>query len=103
MDSNVIKGNQAENEARPISWEEHFDSLPYGSDSINHPAHYNTGKIEVIDFIEDQQLGFHLGNAVKYICRAGRKNSDATSVELSEISDLKKAVWYIQRYIEGAK
>ena len=62
-------------------------------ESINHPAHYNTGQIEVIDFIEDQELGFHLGNAVKYICRAGRKNPDKT------IEDLQKATWYLDRKI----
>lgn len=62
-------------------------------DNVNHPDHYNHGKIEVIDFIEDQHLGFHLGNAVKYISRAGRKNPDKT------IEDLRKAVWYINRQI----
>lgn len=49
--------------------------------------------IEVIDFIEDKKLGFHLGNAVKYISRAGRKEPDKT------IEDLQKAVWYINRQI----
>ena len=63
-------------------------------DNVNHPDHYNHGKIEVIDFIEDKELGFHLGNAVKYISRAGRKNPDKT------VEDLKKAVWYINRQIE---
>ncbi|MDY2737114.1 DUF3310 domain-containing protein, partial [Intestinibacter sp.] len=43
-------------------------------DKVNHPAHYNTGKIEVIDYIEDQDLNFHLGNVVKYISRAGKKD-----------------------------
>ena len=61
--------------------------------SINHPDYYNTGKIEVIDFVEDQKLGFHLGNAVKYICRAGKKDPH------KNVEDLKKAVWYINRYI----
>ena len=42
-------------------------------DKINRPAHYTTGKIEVWDFIFDQQLDYHSGNIVKYICRAGRK------------------------------
>ena len=64
------------------------------SDAINHPAHYNQGKIEVIEFIEDKNLGFHLGNAVKYISRAGKKDP------AKEIEDLKKAVWYIERQIE---
>lgn len=65
--------------------------------TVDHPNHYNTGKIEVIDYIEDQQLGFHLGNAVKYISRAGRKNAN------TEIEDLEKAVWYIQRRINQLK
>lgn len=65
------------------------------AESVNHPSHYCTGKIEVIDFIEDQGLGFHLGNAVKYICRAGKKDPDKTS------EDLKKAIWYIERYIKA--
>lgn len=61
---------------------------------INHPEHYNQGKIEVIDFIEDQHLGFHLGNVVKYICRAGIKPG------CPEEKDLQKALWYLQRYME---
>ena len=63
-------------------------------DNVNHPDHYNHGKIEVIDFIEDQHLGFHLGNAVKYISRAGRKDPART------VEDLRKAVWYINRHIQ---
>lgn len=64
------------------------------SDTVNHPSHYNDGKIEVIDFIEDKHLNFHRGNAVKYISRAGKKNPD------KELEDLRKAVWYINREIE---
>lgn len=63
-------------------------------DNVNHPAHYTFGNIEVIDFIEDKKLGFHLGNAVKYISRAGRKNPDKT------VEDLRKAVWYLNRQIQ---
>ena len=62
-------------------------------DPVNHPSHYTDGKIEVIDFIEDKHLGFHLGNAVKYIARAGKK--DPTKI----VQDLKKARWYIERKI----
>lgn len=62
-------------------------------DPVNNPAHYTDGKIEVIDFIEDKNLGFHLGNAVKYIARAGKKDPKKT------IEDLKKAQWYLNRYI----
>lgn len=63
------------------------------SDPVNHPNHYNAGKIEVIEGIEDWMLGFHLGNAVKYVARAGKKDSAKT------IEDLEKAVWYIKREI----
>ena len=64
------------------------------ADNVNHPSHYTSGKIEVIDFIEDKELGFHLGNAVKYISRAGRKDPDKI------VEDLQKAVWYINRQIQ---
>ena len=66
-------------------------------DPVNHPSHYTDGKIEVIDFIEDKGLGFHLGNAVKYICRAGKKNPFKT------VEDLEKARWYLNREIERLK
>lgn len=67
------------------------------ADVVNHPSHYNSGKIEVIEFIEDQRLNYHLGNTVKYICRAGKK--DPTK----EIEDLEKAQWYLLRRIEELK
>ena len=60
-------------------------------DVVNHPSHYTRGNIEVIDFIEDQQLPYHLGNVVKYIARAGFKGD--------KVEDLKKAQWYLNRYI----
>ena len=44
-------------------------------DPVNHPSHYTDGKIEVISFIEDKKLGFCLANAIKYISRAGKKES----------------------------
>ena len=63
------------------------------NDPINHPSHYTLGKIEVIDFLEDQKFPFHLANAVKYISRAGKKDPSKT------VEDLKKAIWYLNRYI----
>ena len=60
--------------------------------TVNHPAHYNAGQIEVIDAIEDWQLGFHLGNAVKYIARADHKGK--------AMEDLRKALWYLEREIK---
>lgn len=63
-------------------------------DSVNNPKHYNTGKIEVIDAIDDWGLGFSLGNAIKYLARAGKKDRSKTT------EDLRKAVWYIKHEIE---
>lgn len=64
------------------------------ADQIDHPNHYNNGEFEVIDIIEDWKLGFHLGNVVKYIARAGFKPGE------DRLKDLKKAAWYLKRYIE---
>lgn len=68
-----------------------------GNDPVNHPAHYTDGRIEVIDFIEDKRLGFHLGNAVKYIARAGKKDPGKA------VEDLEKARWYLDREIRRRK
>jgi hypothetical protein len=61
------------------------------SDLINHPPHYNQGKIEVIDAIEDWGLDFHEANIVKYIARAKHKGD--------ELENLQKALWYLNRLI----
>jgi len=60
-------------------------------DKINHPGHYNQGKFEVIAVLEDWKLGYHLGNVVKYIARSKHKDT--------ELEDLQKARWYLDRYI----
>lgn len=64
-------------------------------EQVNHPAHYGGADdpYEAIKVIEAWKLGFHLGNCVKYIARAGRK-PDSTL-----IIDLKKARWYLDRAI----
>jgi len=62
-------------------------------DMVNHPPHYGgeNNPYEAIKVIEAWGLSFHLGNAVKYIARAGRKGA--------ALEDLKKARWYIDRAI----
>jgi hypothetical protein len=60
-------------------------------DPVNHPAHYTTGGIETIDFIEAKNLNYNLGNAVKYITRADHKGN--------RLQDLQKAKWYLEREI----
>lgn len=59
------------------------------ADETNGPSYYRRGNIEVWDFIRDQGLSFHLGNAIKYICRAGYKTSEP-------IRDLNKAIHYLE-------
>ena len=63
---------------------------------IDHPEYYKTGGIEAIDVIEDWKLDFCLGNAIKYIARAGKKSDDVKT-------DLEKAAWYIKRHWDGVK
>ena len=64
------------------------------TDFINCPPHYIEGrKLETIDVIEDWKLGFHLGNAIKYISRAGRKTHNP-------VEDIEKAVWYLNRFCD---
>lgn len=64
-------------------------------EKIDHPSHYKGNKYEAIDIIEDFDLNFNLGNALKYILRAGKKNEVADQRDL----DLKKAAWYLNREI----
>lgn len=63
-------------------------------EAINHPAHYQSGGMEVIDVIDAFRLGFNIGNAIKYALRSGKKGD--------RIEDLKKARWYLDREIETA-
>lgn len=62
------------------------------SDPVNHPAHYRTGRIEVIDFLRDQGFCYLAGNVVKYVARYRHKGKP--------LEDLKKARWYLQRLID---
>lgn len=63
-------------------------------EKVNHPDHYGGDTTyEAIKVIEAWELGFHLGNSVKYICRAGKKDPEA------ELEDLHKARWYLDRKI----
>jgi hypothetical protein len=67
-------------------------------EQVNHPKHYQFGEdnvYEVIKVIDAWQLGFSLGNTIKYISRAGKKESD------KELQDLKKALWYLQHHIDN--
>ena len=66
------------------------------SSKVDHPDHYggSDNDYEAINVIEAWDLNFHLGNVIKYVCRAGKKTG-------CQIEDLKKASWYLERHIEG--
>lgn len=59
---------------------------------VNHPSHYNQGKFEVMDVIDDWKLNFALGNVVKYVARAPFKGNT--------LEDLQKAKWYLEYEIK---
>ncbi len=59
------------------------------------PGYYKRGPIDTWDFIRQQELGYHLGNVIKYVCRAGHKG-DA-------IEDLEKAIHYLENEIENRR
>jgi hypothetical protein len=67
---------------------------PIKVEQVNHPNHYGgeDNTYEAIKVIDAWDLGFSLGNTVKYISRAGKKDK--------ELQDLKKALWYLQHHIE---
>lgn len=70
--------------------------LPTAPEAVDHPAHYGgaNNPYEAIKVIEAWGLGFNLGNAVKYISRAGKKDDPV-------LQDLKKARWYLDREISN--
>lgn len=78
----IIKGDYSKN----------LERSSLHNSNVEHPSHYNKGKYEVIDVIEDWQLGFALGNAIKYIARAKHKGKYK--------EDLKKAIFYLQREVD---
>lgn len=77
-------------------------------EKVSHPSHYTWLKelcgIEVIDIT--RHMDFDLGNAVKYLLRAGHKSEEGYTDQEKELEDLRKAVWYINdkiKTIESAK
>ena len=69
---------------------------PPEKEQVNHPQHYGgqDNPYEAIKVIDAWDIGFSLGNTVKYISRAGKKGKD------KELEDLRKALWYLQHHIE---
>ena len=73
----------------------HVDVFSLPEEVVDHPAHYGgeDNPYEAINIIEAWDLDFHLGNVIKYISRAGKKHT-------SVLEDMKKAKWYLDRWIE---
>ena len=82
-----------------VLWQRHTqpEELPFIDDAVNQPSHYTShpSGIECIEITRHHD--FAIGNAIKYLWRAGLKNSD------NEVQDLEKAVWYIQDKIKQLK
>jgi hypothetical protein len=108
LEEEMYQANQAEIARRKQVLQEEIKALgddPYGArkvmkeilerEMVNHPDHYQGNRFEVIDIIEDYELGFNLGNAIKYILRSDKKDN--------KNQDLQKALWYIQREITYSK
>ena len=72
----------------------------YRKDEINAPAHYTFGGIETIDYIEAKGFSYHIGTVVKYLSRAGLKTYEKSNSFEAELKDLKKARWFLERYIK---
>ncbi len=70
-----------------------FIPMKTSTTSQSGPSYYRRGNVQVWDFIRDQGLNFHLGNAIKYICRAGFKDD--------RMADLRKAIHYLQNELEN--
>jgi hypothetical protein len=80
-----------------ISCDSYFEEKTK-SDSVNSPDHYNQLPVEAIDIAE--HYNFNRGNVVKYVMRAGFKESQGKTKEQKELEDLKKAQWYLNREIK---
>ncbi|MBF7022508.1 DUF3310 domain-containing protein [Staphylococcus kloosii] len=95
-DDNVLKAGLGV--SKPTNEYKQSKELLQDNDTVNHPAHYMQGKVEVIEFIEqvtkdyNANVAYHIGNAIKYIARSPHKNGK---------EDIAKAKWYIERAFEN--
>ena len=70
-------------------------------ESVNHPEHYNLhpSGVECITVVE--HYNFNVGNAIKYLWRAGLKSDEGLTNAEKELEDVKKALWYVQRHLQN--
>jgi hypothetical protein len=93
VNAKLKEGSISVNMAREMLDLPKFEEEPT-RDEVNHPSHYTDGKIEVWDYILEKKLGYLLGNVVKYVSRAGKKDPS------KELQDLKKARAYLDKQIK---
>lgn len=82
-----ITGKPINNKTCKECWNRKIEETVEVKENVEHPSHYNAHNIEVIDFIQDWELNFCLGNVIKYVCRSPYKGT--------QIEDLKKAREYL--------
>jgi hypothetical protein len=103
FDAVCIKGSYSWEVGAVENWGYNYTSnifeIVSQTDSVNHPTHYGgaDNTYEAIKVIEAWDLNFCLGNAVKYISRAGKKDSSKTA------EDLEKSIWYLNRELNKLK
>lgn len=94
----IITNQDPSSEACKKCWDREIEAPVEIKENVEHPSHYNAHNIEVIDFIQDWELNFCLGNVIKYVCRSPYKGT--------QIEDLKKAREYLDfeiKRLEGGK
>jgi len=94
-EKNIFSMSLADAEYRDAKGIPRYRQQDSSCEQVDHPKHYNKGKYETIDVIEDWDLDFHCGNALKYISRHKHKNNPG--------EDIKKAIWYLERYLENLR
>lgn len=75
--------------------EEVFKNISKSNDNVNHPKHYTSHPSGVECIQIARHYCFSIGNAIKYLWRAGLKQDTSLTDKEKEIEDLKKAIWYI--------
>ena len=105
IESSILKGNNGEHinlNDFDVNWDCYFNLAATPTNNVEHPIHYSYLKelcgIEVIDIT--RHMDFCLGNAIKYILRAGHKRDASLTDNQKEIEDLKKAIFYINDRIK---
>ena len=88
------------NEERFVEYYDMANSYNKEIDMVNHPKHYTSDPSGVEAIEITRHRNFNIGNAIKYLCRAGIKEDASKSIKQKQIEDLQKAVFYINDEIK---